>query len=568
MNPRRLVEFWRESAAIFRREGGHERWRLLTGAVVLATLVGFFAETRGGHVTMFNDSVYYVDATHAVFDGDPLVSRLYFAERVARASNGEQLPDLHRWVNEGAEPGELDGPRAHHPWTAWPPGFPILAAPFFAALPDGPAVFVCQAVALALLILLVAALGRSLRGERFGFVAALVCAALPCVHDVARAYSSDLWFAVLVVLALWATIEWRRCRRLRWLVLASVAAAVAFSLRYLGVILCAFVVLSAWPRLWPLLVSGVISAVVVVPVFLRNKLVTGFFGGVERLPSDRSLLLNLRDAGEASLTGLLPLVREVPGPFDLVLSGAVVLALVLVTVHRVASSSSNPATDIHGVGILLGFAAAYVTALVVIRTRVLTDEINQRLLLPALIPVGVAVAASFSRRLRTARGAQLFRLMVPASVVAIALNIGFAPTEGFAKDDAVSRALQRAIDTTEAIDTPDARPAIYSNRAVELTFVLGRQVHWLPAPAALDAIVNRQPAVFVVKRSSLYFPCPAFESAYVRWLGLGASRVTRVGDFEVFVFFGRRPVRDPLEFDSCWAGHALVHCCPSALRPS
>ncbi|HEY0705927.1 MAG TPA: glycosyltransferase family 39 protein, partial [Polyangia bacterium] len=420
-----VVRVCRTAVAILRREGGQERWRLLIRIAVVLALAGFCAETRGLRLNFSYDSTYYWSATRALLAGAPLTSQLYFSERIARASNDERIADLHQWVTMEAEPQEGVVPREVHPWTAWPPGFPLLAGGFFALLPLRPAAWACQAVALACFLMLVAAVARAMRGERFAFVATVIVAGLPAVHEVARVFSSDLWFMDCVLLALWSTLRWRESQRTRWLLLASGAAAASFTFRYLGLITCVWVVAQCGPRIRDLVRASIIPTLVVIPIVLRNQWLTGHWGGVQRLPSDRGWGANLLDTAIGALTGALPLVREVPGKLDLVLSAAAVGVLVFGLVgalreSRLAKVRSN------GMGLLLGFSGLYAVALIAIRSRVLTDEIGQRLLLPVIVLVALAGLAKLAERLRTDVAKRWLVLAVPAYGVAVGASSAFS----------------------------------------------------------------------------------------------------------------------------------------------
>jgi hypothetical protein len=90
---------------------------------VLASCALFTVVTRG-RVDLQTDSIYYLSCAETLLDRHELGARVYFSERIARASNGERVRDLRKWPQQPAEPGEVEGrPPEVARYTAWPPGF-------------------------------------------------------------------------------------------------------------------------------------------------------------------------------------------------------------------------------------------------------------------------------------------------------------------------------------------------------------------------------------------------------------------------------------------------------------
>src|SRR6185437_265991 len=103
----------------------------------VVALCALFTIVTRGRVDLHTDSLYYLSCAETLLHRHELGAGVYFSERLARASNGEQIPDLRRWPREPAEPGEVDGtPADVAPYTAWPPGFSAFLAAFLGALPS------------------------------------------------------------------------------------------------------------------------------------------------------------------------------------------------------------------------------------------------------------------------------------------------------------------------------------------------------------------------------------------------------------------------------------------------
>lgn len=542
-----------------RKAGAVARSFLLRFVAVALGVGVLFAQTRGTRLGFPNDAVYYLSAAESIVHGDGLSSGLFFSERLARASNGETIPDLHRWPTVEAEPGEAVAARPSHPWTAWPLGFPLLAAAFLGALPASVAPWACQAAALVTFLVAIGALARRISGERFATSMMFLFAMLPCVQMSARIFTSDLWCVAVSVLALHALVAWWQSAQRSWLLAASAAATACILVRYLGAILGAYVLAAvAWrtfqqrsPRregAAAILVVALPCALVGIPMALRNHALSGFFGGVERLPSQRGLLANTRDAVETILASALPIVREIPGRADLVVSGIYVVLLGALTVWQIRRARLRAELPA-GFSLLVGFGLLYTVALIVVRSRLLADDLAPRLLLPSLVALVLALAVWLHARLPNNVALALLVAYLPA--YAIGLGAGTIEKRDIWQAFHSDGSLERAAEVKRMLgDAPGAAATIYSDRAVEVHLALSTPVHWLPSTAALESITRRGgSAAYVVAHGSGYFPDVQAETAYTAWLGLHANRVVRGLHFDVFRVSGvatMKPSGEPL----------------------
>lgn len=500
----------------------------LSLAIVLAVaaLVLTLRVSRG--LGLVSDSVYFQSAATELYERQRLASAIAFDELLNRAANGERHSDARAWPAAPREPGEADAaPRDYHPFAAWAPGFPLLIAVFLSLLPLPTASVAAMSVATLGFALAAWALARRLGGPGFAAAAAVAATLSPYFGD-ALSVASDALGAACTMGALAAHLAWRATReptRPGWLLVAVALGVAAFWVRYLLAPLLVVLLVDAAvqlrrvrrrPPAWLLVLAGV-AAAATLPLLAHNRLLTGHFAGVDRLPSDRSLFANLGDVAASGML-LLPITRDAAvGKLDLLLSGAMTVGLaaalgVVVLRSRRADVPAAPLPP--GVGLLLAWCGLYTGLLVVLRTRTLFDEIGARLLLPVLPIVGVVAMASVARRLsgpRAAAGvAVVFAVALAGVHVASALGrsaFGFDAPEGQARADEL-RGLQGELGATR----------VFADRVVEVHAALRQPVHWLPTPESLIALAAARPpntidAMIVQERSGL-FPCAAYQDAY------------------------------------------------------
>jgi hypothetical protein len=130
--------------------------------------------------------------------------------------------------------------------------------------------------------------------------------------------------------------------------------------------------------------------VLMLPLTWRNLLLTGYFGGAARPPSNKGVFANLLDVPKG-LFDALPLVRSmIPGPADAIISGALLAAPALValvwhrsrTTHASVGRATSPRLLAWTVGV-------YCSVLVVLRSWTSFEDIGLRLLFPALVCLAV-----------------------------------------------------------------------------------------------------------------------------------------------------------------------------------
>jgi len=511
-----------------------------------------FTVVTGGRVDLHTDSIYYLSCAETLIHRHELGAGAYFSERIARASNGERVRDLRRWPAEPAEPGEADGvPPEVASYTAWPPGFPVFLAAFVGAFPSrAAATFAAMLTSYALLALGAALLGRALGGTSFG-MGALAVVASPYLFDAGTCFlGSDVVCTALLLLSLAALVSWARTPSALALAAAMACAIAAAYVRYLALlvvpVIAVLVAAAAWRRRLvgraaavQLVIAAVPAPLAMAPLLLRNLRETGFLFGTERLPSDRGLLGNVEDVARSTLRALPLSFDAVPGKLDLVVSGAItVLFVVLVATYVRSERAIAPEpSERRALVPVVFFGALYVAALVAVRTRTLADELEARLLLPALVSLTVAGMLVGGRMVRPDA-----RVRVGAALVALLslATLSEVPAEQARVEARAERAEARAAELRALLEdgTADSAAALlFSDRAFEVSAAIGGTVHWLPAPSrvpAIEAHAHGRPMAFVLQRSSSFFPCRAMESAYEKWLARSA-RATRRGDtFDVY----------------------------------
>jgi hypothetical protein len=519
---------------------------------VLASCALFTVVTRG-RVDLRTDSIYYLSCAETLLHRHELGAGVYFSERIARASNGERIEGLRKWPRQPAEPGEIDGrPPAFASYTAWPPGFPVFLAAFLGALPSTTAAaFAAMLTSYALVALGAALLGRALGGSSFG-MGALAVVASPYLFDAGTCFlGSDVLCTALVLMALAALVSWMRAPSAPALVAAVACTVAAAYVRYLALlvmpVIVALVAVAAWrgklvgsAARMQLAIAVVPAPLAMSPLLLRNLRETGYLFGTERLPSDRGLIGNVEDVARATLRTLPLSFDAVPGKLDLAVSGAILLLFVVLVATYVRSERAlaPEPTEARALLPVLLFAAFYVAALVVVRTRTLADELEARLLLPALVSLTIAGLVLGARLVR-----QSARVRVGAALVALlaTATLSEVPAQQARVAARAERAEARAVELRALLGdrTSQGVPALlFSDRAFEVsTAIGGGTVHWLPAPShvpAIEAQAQGRPMAFVLQRSSSFFPCSAMESAYEQWLARSARETKRGEIFEVY----------------------------------
>lgn len=530
--------------------GGNPRSALRAVSWWLVPVVAsclLFTVVTGGRVDLRTDSLYYLSCAETLLHRHELGARVYFSERLARASNGEQLPDLRRWPRQPAEPGEIDGtPRDVAPYTAWPPGFSVFLAAFLAVLPSAAAAaFGAMMTSYALVALGAALLGRALGGSSFG-MGAMAVVASPYLFDSGTCFlGSDVLCTALLLTALAALVHWTRAPSVASLVVAVACGIAAAYVRYLALLLVPVIAVLVADAAWRAKLGrrgGIVQLVIAVaatplamaPLLLGNLRQTGFLFGAERLPSDRGLLGNVEDVAHTALRTLPLSFDAVPGKLDLAVSGALTLlfgVLVATRMRRDWPLAPQAAALRAWLPVIL-FGAVYVPGLVAVRTRTLADELGTRLLLPVLVSLTIAAVLVGATRVRQgARG------WLGGALVALlaAATLSEAPAQQARSRARAAHAAMRALELRTLLggDGEHGLPALlFSDRAFEVSAAVGGPVHWLPAPdhvAAIEAHAQGRPIAFVLRRSSPFFPCEAMESAYEQWLARSA-RATRHGD--------------------------------------
>ncbi len=516
-------------------------WRWTVGAIVAVACLLSLAVTRGRPGVGY-DSVFYWSAANTLRQEGALATGVLHDERLARLGNPEGRP---------AEPGEAVGqPPSLHPFTAWPPGYPLTVAAVGAATGTSTltAALIINIVALALLVMAAAFLGHALAGPRAGILSAAGCAVWPVIQAATRMVWSDTLFVALVALTLAVVVRWLddpgTRGRYGWLAVASVLAGAATLVRYPGVTLALLIaVAGGWraftKRSWTDVIATVLALAavggMVAPVAWRNLQLSGDVGGAARLPAEE-LAASMR-AVAVSLVDLIPIVRNPwAGPVDSVLSAAAIAAVFAAVWVRFRGRGSALGPWQSGVAWLLaGYACIFVLFITVLRARSIFDT-DGRIFLPALLCALVIGGGWVARRLPEPA---LRPVLVACLVMASAVTVIDTAREDW-------RGFHRPLDRQEpvrrwVIDHLTGEPQqpvwLFTDHVEMMHFFTGRPVHRLPARENLQALQEGAPAgglVVVVPAGSFWFPGAAAQADYERELAVRAAERYQGEGFVVY----------------------------------
>jgi 4-amino-4-deoxy-L-arabinose transferase-like glycosyltransferase len=211
--------------------------------------------------------------------------------------------------------GGLDYPEsivapAGGPTAIRPPGFPLLLAAVYRLSGDSVvAGRVLQALLGAIVVVLIALIGRRLFGEAVGLVAGVLAAVLPPLVVGGMTLLSEPLFVAFELGAVLAALRWRGDPRLRWVVLAGALVGAAMLTRSTGVLLLLPLAVAVRGGPWrrpasyrlPALLVGC-ALLVVVPWTVRNAVVMDAFVPVST--QDGYTLAGTYNATSRSLDGL------------------------------------------------------------------------------------------------------------------------------------------------------------------------------------------------------------------------------------------------------------------------
>lgn len=451
--------------------------------------LGLFAILTRGNLLFLPDAVIYWSAAHTVL-------------HEGRLATGIAYPDVPM------EPGLLEGrPQAFHALTVFAPGYSVTAAAVARAMRVSvvSAILVVNLVSGTAIILLVGALARRAGGERTGFVAAALLAALPFFQRQLANAAPEPLFVAFVLLALQALVIWMDAPdRGAWaLSAATLAIAAATYTRYIGTAfyVVEVIVAAGWvlrrrrfSRRAPHVAFAVgLYPALMAPLIWRNLWLTGYLGGAVRLRSEEGVLTNVADVGRGRFDAL-PLVRSiVPGPADAIVSGTLLaLATLLLFVWGHRSRRLRPLDRSSTTRLLALAAGVYCVILIALRSHTDFEEIGLRLMFPALVCLVVVVVVQTSR-MSTKSGYALGAVWVMFAASATLLEASSHPQpESLTSDNERNRPVIRWV--RENLTLSIAQTALlFSDDTYSLHFATGQPIHMLPPAGSLHALRANSP---------------------------------------------------------------------------
>jgi hypothetical protein len=364
-----------------------------------------------------------------------------------------------RLIGEGSpsRPGKVEGEWGVplYPLTHWPPGYPLTIAAVM-KLSDSTPLRSAHVVALLTfwaVLLVVAALSRSISGSERGLLAAALLGVLPFFQDIGRVVWSEPLFMFFGLLCIASLGRWRNGNHKKWLWILSstVFAALSTYVRYVGLAFYFFILMVIAIDWWerdPLrrkqlirstLVSAVMYPLLVTPLALRNFAVAGFAGGVGLEPSWVGVFGSLRGTIASLVGGFIPFVRLTPGPADFFRTFPVSLAVwtvaagIGVLILR-RFRGFGPATlqswiaaraGSH-VSVLLGGFAVMFVALIVLAAGLWNVSAGQRMLYPAHVCLGILATNGVIRLTRRYPAKLVGFVLLPLAATATFASLGFS----------------------------------------------------------------------------------------------------------------------------------------------
>lgn len=341
----------------------------------------------------------------------------------------------HMRAGEGWRATDFSFEAANRPATVdnriWPPLYPAVLAGFI----DHPLDTVGAARLSNVLYFFVALLTFCLLAREVMWIKALgltipLMLATPALTIFAYAWSEGLFVLLLLLAATGATGYLSACDReprLRalWATLLTLSLIALFLTRYIGIVFAFLLPLTFW---WSrrdgedrrvISVASVVYGAPVAFLLWRNSMLTGSVTGGSRDPSDLSLAENLLHVGESLATGF-PIF---PHEWVIAALGGLAVA-VAITRHDLRFPSVMPSSrQVPAAATLAAIGSAYLLALVMMRTHTRFDQIDMRLIAPALLP-GMLAATLWA-----IRQARLLPMAAVLALVAAGGISGFGPLQ-------------------------------------------------------------------------------------------------------------------------------------------
>lgn len=292
----------RPAVPLERVAGGAGRARLAERAagsagLALALWALLLAASMLGLIALYDPSFIAIDGA-------------FFVNAAQNLASGHGFVTSIVWSEEAHRLGVMPAPQ-----TNTPPGYPLLIVLGIGLGLDPPyAAFLVSLLAFSIIPLVMHDILRIAGHTPLGsFVVSAVWLGFPFAWFNVLACTSEMPFALLTLVSLRCLMQGERDRRRRdlWLVATGTAAGLAFTVRYQGVyfvislgllVLLRVIRQRDWPSARALILVAGPASLFVLPLFVRNYLLTGKLVG-SLIPGDHSLLEMLRTVGWA-LEGL------------------------------------------------------------------------------------------------------------------------------------------------------------------------------------------------------------------------------------------------------------------------
>jgi 4-amino-4-deoxy-L-arabinose transferase-like glycosyltransferase len=434
------------------------RWLFVFGMAAYAIVFVFNSLTRYWYFS--NDSMNYVDVARNISAGRGIV----------QSTLGFNQPYLF----EETSP-------IPSPMTSQSPLYPILIALLsLFGIPHAEAALSISGFVLGGVILMAYLLGRDLYNEATGWLAAGLLLLYAPLGNVARVAWTESPAIFLVLLSFWLLARLHRVQRSRkaWIyaLLAGFAAGLAFATRYSMIPIffvgCGFILIAMRFKresLMPLLFFILAFSLPFLGVAAHNYISIGRIMP-PALPSQTDWVTNVKDLLRY-LFGLY-LAEEIDSTVQLIVMGALLLVIGIAWLIRGGVRSSLQELFVQHGGFLVPlWILAYSSFLVYRRTVTNFDEINPRLVSPAVVAFMILVAA-LAASLLSKRGENFARygvllLVLVACVWEIHTSIVTPPLNVVAEGHQSERMIWIETKTT-------ARDLIIGDNTVDIPFYLHR----------------------------------------------------------------------------------------------
>lgn len=373
-------------------------------------------------------------------------------------------------LTDGRSPTDARGAA----FVGWPPLYPALvAATSFVTARDAldAARLVNATLVVALLIVFAAAARRLVRDTSLQVVGVLAIALSPTVFLMAGSALSELLFSVLVLSALWATVEGRRHPDARRVVLCAAALAAGAALaRYVGVIVIGVGAVSLLPRRRVAAWYTLVAATPLAAWLAHNRLAAGTLTG-RREGDGAPLGDTIRTTAETAGRWLAP-----GNPRPLVFGGAglTILALAVIRARRAALPTGGSALP------LCLFVGCYPAALALLALAFGIDPVSSRLLAPlwppALLVVLIATSDLLAARAEATSGRDRKIVLLGAATWMLAAATLTAHDAAHLRRNGAGYASARWDQSglVEGVTSLPATAAVVSNAPYALAFRTGR----------------------------------------------------------------------------------------------